>query len=41
MYRFEALSAISTFLITALALFTGVSPGLTAFLLKAASQCKF
>ena len=38
MYRFDALSACSTFLITLLALYTGVSPGLTAFLLIAASQ---
>lgn len=41
MYRFEAMSAISTFLITLLALYTGVSPGLTAFLLTAAAQCKY
>lgn len=40
MYRFESLSAVSTFLITLLALYTGVSPGLTAFLLTAAAQCK-
>jgi len=38
MYRFDALSACSTFLLTALALFTGVSPGLTAFVLSAASR---
>ena len=38
MYRFDALSAISTFLLTMLALYTGVSPGLTAFVLLAASQ---
>ncbi|KAL6715406.1 hypothetical protein ACLMJK_006367 [Lecanora helva] len=37
-YRFESLSAISTFLITLLALYAGVSPGLTAFLLTAAAQ---
>lgn len=39
MYRFDALSACSTFLITLLALYTDVSPGLTAFLLVAAAQC--
>ncbi|KAH6681518.1 ABC transporter-like protein [Halenospora varia] len=38
MYRFDNLSAISTFLLTSLALFTGVSPGLTAFVLTAASK---
>jgi ABC-type multidrug transport system fused ATPase/permease subunit len=38
MYRFDALSACSTFLLTSLALFTGVSPGLTAFLLASASK---
>lgn len=38
MYRFDALSACSTFLLTSLALFTGVSPGLTAFVLTAASK---
>lgn len=38
MYRFDALSACSTFIITLLALYTGVSPGLTAFVLIAASQ---
>ncbi|KAL8825841.1 MAG: hypothetical protein Q9191_004170 [Dirinaria sp. TL-2023a] len=38
MYRLDALSACSTFLITLLALYTGVSPGLTAFVLIAASQ---
>ncbi|KAL8682945.1 MAG: hypothetical protein Q9186_001024 [Xanthomendoza sp. 1 TL-2023] len=37
MYRFDALSASSTFLLTLLALYTGVSPGLTAFVLVAAS----
>ncbi|KAL8644469.1 MAG: hypothetical protein Q9226_007747 [Calogaya cf. arnoldii] len=37
MYRFDALSACSTFLLTLLALYTGVSPGLTAFVLVAAS----
>ena len=38
MYRFDNLSACSTFLLTILALFTGVSPGLTAFVLTAASR---
>lgn len=38
MYRFDGLSACSTFLLTSLALFTGVSPGLTAFVLSAASK---
>ncbi|KAF4625947.1 hypothetical protein G7Y89_g12215 [Cudoniella acicularis] len=38
MYRFDNLSAISTFLLTTLALFTGVSPGLTAFVLTAAAR---
>ena len=38
MYRFDALSAVSTFILTALALFTGVSPGLTAFVLQAAAR---
>ncbi|KAI4247900.1 MAG: hypothetical protein L6R42_009476, partial [Xanthoria sp. 1 TBL-2021] len=37
MYRFDALSACSTFLLTLLALYTGVSPGLTGFILVAAS----
>lgn len=38
MYRFDALSAASTFILTMLALNTGVSPGLTAFVLISASQ---
>lgn len=38
MYRFDNLSACSTFILTALALYTGVSPGLTAFVLTAASK---
>ncbi|KAK3725948.1 hypothetical protein LTR37_000096 [Vermiconidia calcicola] len=38
MYRYDVLSAISTFLITGLALFTKVSPGLTAFVLLAANK---
>ncbi|KAL9629162.1 MAG: hypothetical protein Q9164_006996, partial [Protoblastenia rupestris] len=38
MYRFDALSACSTFILTMLALYTGISPGLTAFVLIAAAQ---
>ncbi|KAI7091670.1 ABC bile acid transporter [Hortaea werneckii] len=38
MYRFDALSALSTFLLTALALITNVSAGLTAFVLVAANK---
>jgi ABC-type multidrug transport system fused ATPase/permease subunit len=38
MWRFDSLSAISTFLLTSLAIFTGVSPGLTAFVLTAAGK---
>lgn len=38
MYRYDALSAISTFLLTLLALVTGISPGLTAFLLNSAQK---
>ena len=37
MYRFDALSALSMFLLTLLALYTGVSPSLTAFVLNAAA----
>ncbi|GKT46578.1 ATP-dependent bile acid permease [Colletotrichum spaethianum] len=37
MYRFDALSAISTFALTLLALYKGLSPGLTAFVLTTAS----
>ena len=37
MYRFDALSACSTFLLTLLALYTGVSSGLTAYVLSATS----
>ena len=37
-YRFDTLSACSTFLLTLLALYTNVSPGLTAFVLIAASK---
>ncbi|KAI9666756.1 MAG: hypothetical protein M1831_001531 [Alyxoria varia] len=36
-YRFDVLSAFSTLILTLLALFTGVSPGLTAFVLVASS----
>lgn len=38
MYRFDILSATATFLLTLLALYTNVSPGLTAFILTAAAQ---
>ncbi|KAK2006745.1 ABC transporter [Colletotrichum eremochloae] len=37
MYRFDALSAISTFCLTIVALYRGLSPGLTAFVLTTAS----
>ncbi|KAK2061271.1 ABC transporter [Colletotrichum caudatum] len=37
MYRFDALSAISTFCLTIVALYKGLSPGLTAFVLTTAS----
>lgn len=37
-YRFDTLSAFSTFILTALALYQGLSPGLTAFVLTTASQ---
>lgn len=37
-YRFESLSALSTFALTALALYTNVSPGLAAFALVAANN---
>ncbi|KAL4778422.1 hypothetical protein BJX76DRAFT_352633 [Aspergillus varians] len=37
-YRFESLSALSTFALTALALYTDVTPGLAAFALVAASS---
>ncbi|RYP76118.1 hypothetical protein DL771_001942 [Monosporascus sp. 5C6A] len=37
MYRFDALSALSTFVLTLLALYQGLSPGLTAFVLTTAS----
>ena len=38
MYRFDALSACATLLLTLLAIFSGISAGLTAFVLIAASQ---
>jgi ABC-type multidrug transport system fused ATPase/permease subunit len=38
MYRFDTLSACSTFVLTALALYTNVSAGLTAFVLTASSK---
>ncbi|KAG9245513.1 ABC transporter-like protein [Calycina marina] len=37
-FRFDALSASATFAMTALALYTDLSPGLTAFLLSSATQ---
>ena len=39
MYRFDNLAACSTFLLTLLALYTGVTPGLTAFVLDSAHHC--
>ncbi|KAL1847608.1 hypothetical protein Plec18170_008505 [Paecilomyces lecythidis] len=38
MYRFESLSALSTFCLTALALYMEISPGLAAFVLIAANS---
>ena len=38
MYRFDVLSALSSFVLTLLALYTSVSPGLTAFVLVAAAK---
>ena len=38
MYRFDCLSAFSTFLLTILAIFSGLSPGLTAFVLTSADK---
>lgn len=38
MYRFEGLSAISTFCLTVLALYSNISPGLIAFVLIAANN---
>jgi ABC-type multidrug transport system fused ATPase/permease subunit len=37
-YRFDVLSATSTFILTSLAIFNGISPGLTAFVLAAANR---
>jgi ABC-type bacteriocin/lantibiotic exporter with double-glycine peptidase domain len=37
-YRFSSLSAVSTFILTILALYSGLSPGLTAFMLIAATD---
>ncbi|KAI9742860.1 MAG: hypothetical protein M1818_003589 [Claussenomyces sp. TS43310] len=37
-YRFDVLASCSTFVLTLLAIYTGVSPGLTAFVLIAASK---
>ncbi|KAH8813056.1 ABC transporter-like protein [Xylogone sp. PMI_703] len=37
-YRFDNLSACSTFILTAIALYTKVSPGLTAFVLTASNR---
>lgn len=38
MYRYDALSAVSTFVLTALALYTDVSPGLLAYVLNSAQM---
>lgn len=38
MYRFESLSGLSTFMLTVLALYTDVSPGLAAFVLISANN---
>ncbi|KAJ5662533.1 uncharacterized protein N7477_010149, partial [Penicillium maclennaniae] len=38
LYRFESLSAFSTFCLTALALYTNITPGLVAFVLIAANN---
>ena len=38
MYRFDTLSAVSTFLMTLLAIFSGLSAGLTAFVLISANK---
>lgn len=38
MYRFDVLSGISTFILTVIAIFSGISPGLTAFVLSSASK---
>ena len=41
MFRFDSLSAISTFLLTLLALYDNLSQGLTAFILQTAANCMF
>ncbi|KAK9788955.1 putative ABC transporter [Seiridium cardinale] len=38
MYRFDSLSAVSTFVLTMIALYNGLSSGLTAFVLTTAAQ---
>jgi ABC-type multidrug transport system fused ATPase/permease subunit len=38
MYRYDILSAVSTFIMTLLAIYSGLSPGLTAFVLASASR---
>jgi ABC-type multidrug transport system fused ATPase/permease subunit len=38
MYRYDILSACSTFIMTLLAIYSGLSPGLTAFVLASASR---
>jgi len=40
-YRFDTLSAFATLILTLLAIYTNVSPGLTAFVLIAASKCEY
>jgi ABC-type transport system involved in cytochrome bd biosynthesis fused ATPase/permease subunit len=39
-YRFDALSAFATLSLTLIAIYTKVSPGLTAFVLISASKCQ-
>ena len=41
MYRFDNLAACSTFVLTMIALYTRVTPGLTAFLLNSAYHCMY
>ena len=41
MYRFDALSAFSTFLLTLVTIYTNVSSGIVAFVLVAAAQRMF
>ena len=41
MFRFDSLSATSTFLLTLLALYDNLSQGLTAFILTTAANCEF